>query len=156
MVPNLSYSSAAMENQQMRPNGAQSGASNMSWLRSREHAQANEAVEVFSKLEGGIRELVSRDTTASRPHQGNDNELAASSIGSLLQRVSGTSLQEIEKLITELQILREMLQNEAVRVEREIVEYAALVQNARQSMRTISESVGFWQNDRDDTPRVSA
>jgi hypothetical protein len=125
-------------------------------LRSRERAQANEAVEVFSKLEGGIRELVSRDTTASRPQQGNDNELAASSIGSLLQRVSGTSLQEIEKLITELQILREMLQNEAVRVEREIVEYAALVQNARQSMRTISESVGFWQNDRDDTPRVSA
>jgi hypothetical protein len=124
-------------------------------LRSRERAQANEAVEVFSKLEGGIRELV-RDTTASQPQQGNDNELAASSIGSLLQRVSGTSLQEIEKLITELQILREMLQNEAVRVEREIVEYAALVQNARQSMRTISESVGFWQNDRDDTPRVSA
>jgi hypothetical protein len=112
-------------------------------------------VEVFSKLEGEIRELVSRDTTAPR-EQGNDNELAASSVGSLVQRVSGTSLQEIEKLITELQILREMLQNEAARVQREIVGYSVLIQTARHSMRTISESLSFWQNDRQDTPRLSA
>jgi hypothetical protein len=125
-------------------------------LRSRERAQANEAVEVFSKLEGGIRELVSRDTTASRPQQGNDNELAASSIGSLLQRVSGTSLQEIEKLITELQILREMLQKESAHMQHEIVGYAVLIQNARRSMRTISKSLSFLKNDRDDTPRISA
>ena len=70
-------------------------------IRSRERAQANEAVEVFSKLEGEIRDLVSQDTTAPRPQQGNDNELAASNIGSLVQRVSGTSIQEIENLIAE-------------------------------------------------------
>jgi hypothetical protein len=74
----------------------------MSLLRSRERAQANEAAEVFSKLEGEIREVVSRGTTAPRPQQGKDNELAASNIGSLLQHVSGTSVQEIEKLIAEL------------------------------------------------------
>src|SRR5215813_14822493 len=119
----------------------------MSWLRSRERAQANEAAEVFSKLEGEIREIVSRDTTAPQLQQRNDDDLAASNIGSLLQRVSGTSLQDIEKLITELQNLREMLQNEAARVQREIVEYAVLIQSARQSMKTISESVSFWRND---------
>jgi hypothetical protein len=128
----------------------------MRLLRSREREQANEAVKVFSKLEGEIREVVSRDTTAPRLQQGNDNELAVSSIGSLLQRVSGTSLQEIEKLICELQILREMLQSEAERVQREVVEYAVLIQSARHSMRTISESLSFWQNDPDDTPRISA
>jgi hypothetical protein len=99
----------------------------MSLLRSRECGQADEAVEAFSKLEGEIRELV-----------------------------SGTSVQEIEKLIAELQILREMLQKEAARVQREIVGYAVLIQNARQSMRTTSEILSFWQNDRDDTPRISA
>ena len=127
----------------------------MSWLKSPERAQANEAVEVFSKLEGEIRELVCRDATAPRLQPDNDNELAAGNVGSLLQRVSGISVQEIEKLMAELQILRDILQNEAARVQREIVEYVVLMQGARQSMRTISESLSFWKNDRD-IPRVSA
>jgi hypothetical protein len=37
----------------------------------------------------------------------------ASNVASLVQPVSGTSVQEIDKLIAELQILRDMLQNEA-------------------------------------------
>ncbi|TMK00089.1 MAG: hypothetical protein E6G77_11345 [Alphaproteobacteria bacterium] len=128
----------------------------MSSLRSRERTQANEAVEVFSKLEGEIREVVSRGTTAPRVQQRNDNELAASNIGSMLQHVSGTSVQEIEKLIAELQILRDLLQKEAARVQREIVGYTALIQNARRSMGTISEILSFWQSDRDNSPRISA
>ena len=128
----------------------------MSSLQSRERTQANEAVEVFSKLEGEIREVVSRGATAPRTQQGNDNGLAASNIGSMLQHVSGTSVQEIEKLIAELQILRDMLQKEAARLQREIVGYAALTQNARRSMGTISEILSSWRHDRDDIPRISA
>jgi hypothetical protein len=66
----------------------------------------------------------------------------ASNVGSLVQRVSGTSVQEIDKLTAELQ-------NDAARVQPEIVKYAILTQRARQSMRTISESVSFWKHDRD-------
>jgi hypothetical protein len=130
----------------------------MNSLRSRERTQANGAVEVFSKLEDEIHEVISRTATAPRVPQQNDNdkELAASNIGSLLQRVSGTSVHEVEKLIAELQILRDMLQKEAARVQREIVGYAALIQNARRSISTISESLSFWQSDRDDPPRISA
>ena len=120
----------------------------MSWLKSPERAQANEAVEVFSKLEGEIRDLASQDTTTPRLQQGNDNELAASNIGSLLQRVSGTSIQEIENLIAELQILRGKLQNEAARVQREIVGHAVLLQDARKSIGTISDSLSFWKKGR--------
>jgi len=126
----------------------------MSLLRSRERALANEAVSMLSQLEGEIREIVSQDTTAPRPQQGNDSELAANKVNSLLQRVSGTSVQEIEKLITELQLLREMLQKEAARVQREIVGYAVLIQNARQSIRTISETLSAWRNDGDDSGRL--
>jgi hypothetical protein len=47
----------------------------MSWLKSREHAQVNEPVEVFSKLEGEIREFVRRDVSttppSAPPQQGN-------------------------------------------------------------------------------------
>ena len=126
----------------------------MNLPRSHERAQAKEAVEAFSKLEAEIREV--GRATPPRVAQENYNELAASNIGSLLQHVSGTSVQEIEKLIAELQIVRDMLQNEAARVQREIVGYAALIQNARRSISTISESLSFWQNDRDEAPRISA
>jgi hypothetical protein len=116
--------------------------------------RVHEGVDVFSKLEGEIRELVGRDASAAPPQEGKESELVAANVG-LLQRVSGTSVQEIEKLIAELQILRDMLQNEAVRVQGEIMGYATLTQGARQSMKTISESLSFWKNGRD-APRVSA
>jgi hypothetical protein len=128
----------------------------MSLPRPRERADSNEAAEIFSKLEGEIRNVVSRGDTAPQPRRGNDNELAASDIGSILQHVSGTSVQEIEKLIGELQILRDMLQREAARVEREVVGYAALLQNARGSITAISESLSVWKSDRGDASRISA
>jgi hypothetical protein len=156
MVANLSYSNAPIKSQLIAPRRRLIGGINMSLLRSRENAQANEAAEIFSQLEGEIREVVSRGSTAPRPRQGNDNELAASNIGSILQHVTGTSVQEIEKLIAELQILRDMLQREGTRVQREIVGYAALIQNSKQSITTISESLSFWKNDGGETSRMSA
>jgi len=52
--------------------------------------------------------------------------------------------------------LRDMLQREAARVEREVVGYAALLQNARGSITAISESLSVWQTDRGDASRISA
>jgi len=108
-----------------------SGASNSS-LESLERTQVDEGVGVFSKLEGEIREHV----------------------GSVVQKVSGTSVQEVENLIAELQILRGKLQNEAARVQREIRDYAVLIQGAKKSITTISGSLSFWK-DRD-APKISA
>src|SRR5437899_1217192 len=64
-----------------------------------------------------------------------------SRINAVLQRATGTSVQEIDKLITELQTLRDTLQSEAARVQREIVEYATLTQGALQSTKIIAESL---------------
>jgi hypothetical protein len=108
-----------------------SGASNSS-LESRERTQVDEGVDVFSKLEGEIGKHV----------------------GSVVQKVSGTSVQEVENLIAELQILRGKLQNEAARVQREIRDYAVLIQGAKKSITTISGSLSFWK-DRD-APKISA
>ena len=131
----------------------------MSWLKSHERAQVNEPVDVFSKLEGEIREICARDASttppSAAPQQGKDSEPIVTHVGSLVQQVSGSSVQEIEKLIAELHMLRETLQNEAARVQREIMEYATLIQDARQSLRTISESLRVWKGD-PAAPRVSA
>ncbi len=99
---------------------------------------------VETEVEGEIREFVRRDVATSlRPQP--ESEMVASNINSLLQRVAGTSVQEIDNLITELETLRDMLHSEGARVQREIVEYATLTQGALQSTKIIAESLTQWK-----------
>jgi hypothetical protein len=115
----------------------------MSLIKSREPAELEKPAE--SEVEGDIREFVRRDVATLRRQPENDSEMVASNISSLLQRVAGTSVQEIDKLIGELQTLREMLATEGARVQREIVEYATLSQAAMQSTKIIAESLTHWK-----------
>jgi len=71
----------------------------------------------------------------------------AHNISTLLQRVAGTSVQEVDRLIAELQQLRELLHQEGARVQREITEYAHLSQSAMQSTKIIAESLSHWKGD---------
>jgi hypothetical protein len=70
----------------------------------------------------------------------------------LIQRVSGTSVLEIEKLIDELQTLRDYLQNEGKRVQREIAEYAHMSQAATKSTKIIAESLAQWKQTGESAP----
>jgi len=93
-----------------------------------------------TEVEGNIRELVRRDSSAFR-HPENESEVSASNLNILLGRVSGTSMREIDDLIDGLQTLREKLQADGIRVQRDIVEYAELNQSVIQLTKIISESV---------------
>ena len=79
-----------------------------------------------------------------------DSGLLANSIEALVQRVAGTSVQQIDGLIPELQTLRALLEEEAARVQRNLAEYAHLSQSAMRSTKIIAESlaqlrqVGDW------------
>ena len=98
-------------------------------------------------VEGEIREFVRRDGQALRRAPETDSELVAHNITTLLQRVAGTSVQEVDRLIGELQQLRELLHQEGARVQREITEYAHLSQSAMQSTKIIAESLSHWKGD---------
>src|SRR5262245_28955082 len=98
----------------------------MSLIKSRGPAELEKTVD--AGVEGEIREFVRRDVATLRRPPESDSEMVTSNITSLLQRVAGTSVQEIDRLIAELKMLREMLNNESARVQREIVEYATLSQ----------------------------
>jgi hypothetical protein len=114
----------------------------MSMIRGRHEDRQGPAPEV----EGEIRELVRRDVAhlrKSQPETG--SEVGVSNLNSLIQRVSGTSVLEIEKLIAELQTLRDYLQNEGQRVQREITEYAHMSQAATKSTKIIAESLAQWK-----------
>ncbi len=67
-----------------------------------------------------------------------DSEVVANNINTLLQRVAGFSVAEIDRQMAELRILRERLQSEGARVQREITEYARLSQSAMQSTKISS------------------
>jgi hypothetical protein len=84
----------------------------------------------------------------------NEGTLIAGNIGSLLQRVSASSLQEIDALISELKVMREKLHEDGRRVHRQIVQYASLSQTAMQSTRAISESLGQWKKMGPVAPRM--
>ena len=98
-------------------------------------------------MEGEIREFVRRDVSTLRRTPEAESEAVANNIGTLLGRVAGSSVQEIDRLIIELQTLRELLQSEGVRVQRVIAEYAHLSQSAMQSTKIIAESLSKWKHE---------
>jgi len=97
---------------------------------------------VETEVEAEIREFVRRDDVTNRERQPeNESEMVASSINSVLQGATTTSVQEIDKLITELQTLRDTLHSERARVQREIVQYSTLTRATLESTKIVAESL---------------
>ena len=107
-----------------------------------------------SEVEAGIRDFVRNDIAYLRRPAVTSPETApldasaeatVNNVNSLIQRVAGTSLAEIEKLISELESLRDLLHAEGQRVQREISGYAQLSQAAMKSTRMIADNVAQWK-----------
>src|SRR5258706_11896825 len=111
-------------------------------------------VAAVSEVEAGIRDFVRNDVAYLRgPTNGAaadtalepNTEATVNNVNSLIQRVAGTSLSEIENLISELESLRDLLHAEGQRVQREIAGYAQLSQAAMKSTRMIADNVSQWK-----------
>jgi hypothetical protein len=108
-----------------------------------------------TEVEAGIRDFVRNDiaylrrpaatTTTDAPPLDPNAEATVNNVNSLIQRVAGTSLAEIENLISELESLRDLLHAEGQRVQREISGYAQLSQAAMKSTRMIADNVSQWK-----------
>ena len=108
--------------------------------------QAAAAANVAEEVEGDIREFVRRDVSVFRRQRGEGGgEMAVDNINSLIQRVAGQSLSEIDHVIGELTRVRDMLRSEGERVQREISGYASLSQAAMTSMKIIADSLAQWK-----------
>jgi hypothetical protein len=66
-------------------------------------------------------------------------------IAPLVPQVGATSIAEIEKMISELQAAKDLLQSEGERVQRETEHYTALTQMASASVKIISDTVAGWR-----------
>lgn len=106
-----------------------------------------EDTESPSEFEGEIREFIRRDVAhLRRAVPEGASEQAAASINSLLDRVSGSSVTEIDSLIADLSNVRDFLKTEGDRVQREIASYAQLSQVAMTSVKIIGESMAQWKS----------
>ena len=113
-------------------------------------------IDAGSEVEAGIRDFVRNDIAYLRrptpPSMVGATEVpdaaadaTVTNVNSLIQRVAGTSLAEIENLISELESLRDVLHAEGQRVQREISGYAQLSQAAMKSTRMIADNVAQWK-----------
>jgi hypothetical protein len=65
-------------------------------------------------------------------------------IAPLIQQVAATSIAEIDRLIAELQEVKDHLQSERERVEREMVRYTKLTQMASFTAKIIFDAISQW------------
>ena len=121
-----------------------------------EATEEDSNLAAVSEVEAGIRDFVRNDVAYLRrpvpgmlssgdPALDATAEATVNNVNSLIQRVAGTSLTEIEKLVSELESLRDLLHAEGQRVQREISGYAQLSQAAMKSTRMIADNVAQWK-----------
>src|SRR5581483_3927793 len=107
--------------------------------------------QAVTAFEGEIREFVRRDVSNPRrprnetEQQQRQADPVAENLNSLIRRVSGASMEEIDRVILELQGVRDMLRNEGERVSREIAGYASLNHAAMTAMKVIGDSLKQWK-----------
>jgi len=108
----------------------------------------DEAQASATQVEGELGELIRRDVAPLRRPQLVEptGDPAVTQVNSLIDRVSGASVKEIDNLIGELESLRDFLQTEGQRVQREIAGYAQLSQSAMSSTKIMVESVAKWKS----------
>jgi hypothetical protein len=125
-----------------------------------ESAEKDSNLAVVSEVEAGIRDFVQNDVAylrrpapvlsgSTEPVLEPSPEVTVNNVNSLIQRVAGASIAEIEKLISELESLRDLLHSEGQRVQREISGYAQLSQAAMKSTRMIADNVAQWKGSAD-------
>lgn len=120
----------------------------MTVLKAEQTAEADQAAAAATaaveQVEGEIRAFVRRDVSVFRRRQTEAGD-AVGNVNSVIERVAGASVVEIERVMTELATVRDMLRSEGERVQREISGYASLSQAAMTSMKIIGDSLVQWK-----------
>jgi len=101
-----------------------------------------------NNVEDEIRQVVRRDMPflQRQRSEGNADSSAIETLNALVGRLGFDSMEDIDRVIRDLESIRDMLQKEGQRVIREIAGYASLSDAARTAMRVIADSIKQWKN----------
>jgi hypothetical protein len=72
---------------------------------------------------------------------------AAESLNKRIRQIAGDTVEEIDRVILELESARELLRNEGDRLTREVAGYANLSQASRTAMKVIGDSLRQWMDE---------
>jgi len=100
-------------------------------------------------FEGETREFVRSDVLVlhrQRSEVDAADDRAADSLNTLVRRIAGASMEEIERVILELQGVRDTLRSEGERVSRELSGYASLSHASMTAMKVIGDSLKQWKD----------
>ena len=109
----------------------------------------NPSQATANAVESEIREFVRRDVSLLRPRRNENNvedSQTVEKLNMLIQRAAGNSIEEIDRVIRELESVRDMLRNEGERVGRELAGYESLGHAAATAMKVIGESIKQWKD----------
>jgi len=79
------------------------------------------------------------------------NESCEGILNALLDRVASASLNEIDRVMHDLESMCEILRKEAERITRDIIDYASLSRASMSAMKVISKSTEQWKDAREQT-----
>jgi hypothetical protein len=99
-------------------------------------------IRAFVRQESS-RQQVERDSSHEPTDE--DSDAVGTKIPELIQRVAGSSVMEIDRLIAELTQVRDHLQREGKRVETEIAAFAHTGNAAVSSIKEISQTLGRFK-----------
>jgi chemotaxis protein histidine kinase CheA len=92
-------------------------------------------------LEGNIRTLVWDSASAQKAVEGEDVEMSPADLTASVREISRVSIEEVDRLMSELQTLRRRLKTTGESIERDIAEYTTLSSQASQITNIVIDSV---------------
>ena len=110
--------------------------------------QPGQIPEIETDIRAFVRQESSRqqgDRESSRQPADRETDVVAPNVSHLIQRVAGTSVAEIDRLIAELTQVRDHLAKEGKRVETEIAAFAQTGQAAASSIKDINHTLGRFK-----------
>ena len=116
-------------------------------------ASENSNVIPAPQIEEALRESV-RQNAAHIRHEPENTSQVVTDMNSLVQRVAGVSLDQLDDAIVDLRQLRDFLHSEGERIQREISGYLQLNHIAFGSTKSIADNIVQWKKAAHSTARA--
>jgi hypothetical protein len=110
----------------------------------------HEQIDAATQLEEDLTALIRRDSPPSR-HRDREPvpDPTSGHLNGLLQQVGGVSIEEIDRIILELQNVRDMLRGESERLSNEVARYADLNNTTMILMRSLADRLKLSKSPED-------
>ena len=104
--------------------------------------QRRDVDQTVNAFESEIREFVRRDVSLPQQSDADPaNDRTPENLNALIRRIAGASIAEVDRVILELEGVRNMLRDEGERLDHEVARYANLTHMSMAAMKAIADSL---------------